>query len=172
MLSTGKGWLGKPWSGKYVAGRLLRHFSALIFPQKCGKNLWIIALQFSLNLDFSGLSSSLNHDRSTQSCRAARNVTGFILVYYSPNRRNNMDQNTMFLAAAIRAAIQCAAVEAQDSNVLMEQRTDFKTAFRTAYKDLQLAVDEIKDERPGSSRLWCHPGAAGCAHDAELGCVM
>ena len=64
-----------------------------------------------------------------------------------------MDQNTMFLAAAIRAAIQCAAVEAQDSNVLMEQRTDFKTAFRTAYKDLQLAVDEIKDERPGSSRL-------------------
>jgi len=72
------------------------------------------------------------------------------LVYYSANRRANMDPNTMFLAAAIRASIQLAAE--QDSSVPMAKRMDFKTAFRTAYKDLHLAV-EIQDERPGSSRL-------------------
>ena len=60
-----------------------------------------------------------------------------------------MDPNTMFLAAAIRASIQLAAE--QDSSVPMAKRMDFKTAFRTAYKDLHLAVDEIiQDERPGS----------------------
>ncbi len=62
-----------------------------------------------------------------------------------------MDPNTMFLAAAIRASIQLAAE--QVSSVRMAKRMDFKTAFRTAYKDLHLAVDEIQDERPGSSRL-------------------
>src|SRR5712691_1817101 len=50
-----------------------------------------------------------------------------------------MDPNTMFLAAAIRASMQLAAE--QDSSVPMAKRMDFKTAFRTAYKDLQLAVD-------------------------------
>jgi hypothetical protein len=58
-----------------------------------------------------------------------------------------MDPNTMLLAAAIRASIQLAAE--QDSSVPMAKRMDFKTAFRTAYKDLHLAVDEIQDERPG-----------------------
>ena len=55
-----------------------------------------------------------------------------------------MDPNT------IRASVQLAAE--QDSSVPMAKRMDFKTAFRTAYKDLHLAV-EIQDERPGSSRL-------------------
>ena len=48
---------------------------------------------------------------------------------------------------SIRASIQLAAE--QDSSVPMAKRMDFKTAFRTAYKDLHLAVDEIQDERPG-----------------------
>ena len=56
-----------------------------------------------------------------------------------------MDPNTMFLAAAIRASMQLAAEAAeQDSSVPKAKRMDFKTAFRTAYKDLQLAVDEIQ----------------------------
>ena len=62
-----------------------------------------------------------------------------------------MDPNTMFLAAAIRASIQLAAEK--DSSEAMAKRVDIKTAFRTADKDLHLAVDEIQDERPGSSRL-------------------
>ena len=56
-----------------------------------------------------------------------------------------MDPNTMFLAAAIRASIQLAAE--QVSSVRMAKRMDFKTAFRTAYKDLHLAVDEIQGTR-------------------------
>ena len=69
-----------------------------------------------------------------------------------------MDEHTMYLAAAIRASIQCAA-EAQDSfaspMAKKGEGMDFKKAFKTACENLQEAVKEIKEDKikgkpPGS----------------------
>jgi len=69
MLSTVKVGLTNFDLANMLPRKLLWHFSALIFSQNRGK-VCDYRLQISLNLDFSGLSSSLNHDRSNAFCTA------------------------------------------------------------------------------------------------------